>query len=343
MINDSLSSHIENDNGEHRISENKNRINIKSTSRINQTIHNLNLILVFLISGIFVFSSHANAQTHKFRNEKWIVISDIDDTIKNSYSRARMNYGYLGYLISAQAIFQNPMPMNGMPELYQYFISDLGFKIFYVTDFPYANHNDLTSEFLKNSRFPEGAVYHRDPNNTRNDFKLEVISKIINQEKPQGVILIGDNADYDAVSYFWVSDLFQKIKTLTFIKQSNTTKYNSSFPNNQVLSLFPQQKGYVTSVDLAGELALLGMVDSNFLYDLNSLFLNNYHHEYFYFAEPDLNFRPISFPPWMNCQDYKPNPEIAANYAFTSKVFELIKTKCTPTKPQKKDKFIFQK
>jgi hypothetical protein len=303
-------------------------------------------IKILFIALAFALSEKASAQESQSpikANEKWIVISDIDDTIKNTYSRARFNFGYFGYLLSAQAILQHPMSMNGMPELYQHLNRHLGLKFFYVTNFPYAHYNNLTADFLKYSGFPQGPYYNPAPDVSRKEFKLQIISEIIETEKPDGVIMIGDNSDADGMSYFWVADKFQDIKTITFIKQSNSTKYNKRFPGDEVLSLFPQQKGYVTSVDLAAELALMGFLNTDFLFDMNKIFFENFYNEVNYFREPNLSYKPISFPPWIDCQDYKPNAESLARYAFLHKYYKTLQQKCTPPKPANPNKMLYTK
>lgn len=134
-----------------------------------------------------------------FAQAKDILITDIDDTLKLSMVRDRV-----------QLILRGPrtgpeMVVDGMNEalwriVYQYSIED----VFYVSKIP-SILQGLHDKFLERNYFPPGLLFGRD---SLNNFKETQIKSIIDLEKPDRVILIGDNGELDPQIYKRIVDSY---------------------------------------------------------------------------------------------------------------------------------------
>ncbi len=134
---------------------------------------------------------------------KWVVVSDIDDTIKESniakstslsnVLRGLFRGGYYTY----EAI-------EGMAELYQSVVAKGGMVI-YLTSTPYQLIPFLL-KFLRDAGFPEGPVYPRWLGNKRFPHKWRMLHRILSNLDGQKVFLIGDSGEQDLQIYRRICD-----------------------------------------------------------------------------------------------------------------------------------------
>lgn len=140
-----------------------------------------------------------------FLNEsvKWIIVSDIDDTIKDT--RIAETVGFRQILSGLfRGHYYTYEPIEGMPELYQD-LAKQGAMIIYLTSTPYQLAPFLL-KFLKQAKFPEGPLFLRWLGYGRFGHKWRALFKILSNLDHQKVILIGDSGEQDLQIYRRVCD-----------------------------------------------------------------------------------------------------------------------------------------
>lgn len=136
--------------------------------------------------------------------EGWMVISDIDDTIKRTKTSERMG-------IIQTTFAEEPQPIPGMPELYSHIHRELIPTWFYVSASPY-NLYPFLREFI-HDHFHHGTMLLRDfswrdlgsllksfTENTQ-EYKVEQIEKIHSWFPRRRVLCVGDSTQSDPETY----------------------------------------------------------------------------------------------------------------------------------------------
>lgn len=140
-----------------------------------------------------------------FLNEKikHIIISDIDDTIKESHILETT-----GFKKIVSSVFRGNYykyeAISGMPDLYQK-LDRPDTLIMYLTSTPF-QLTPFLLKFLRDNRFPEGPVFPRWLGYRRFTHKYRVLTKILSQLESQKVYLIGDSGEQDLQIYRRISD-----------------------------------------------------------------------------------------------------------------------------------------
>lgn len=233
-------------------------------------------LLLVLVLGL----SQANAKT--------ILISDIDDTIKNSHVLS-----WTDSLLNADNIENNVLGMNAVYHAALRAEKDL--KFFYVTNAPKSLMQSNHSRFLSANKFPQGSLRLRD-SIFQSDFKITEIRKILKAERPEFVILIGDNGEKDATIYDQITKEFPNILFLTYIRQPYSVR-NSSYTG---AALMKGQTGFVTALDLMLHLRKEGYVLSMDAMSFLQGFIVAYD------REKEMNSDGTqAIPSWFDCRDFK--------------------------------------
>lgn len=129
---------------------------------------------------------------------KWVIFSDIDDTIKESHIAETTGWkAILSAIFKGHYYTYNAIP--GMAELYQR-LADRGALIVYVTSTPYQLAPFLL-KFLRQAGFPEGPVFPRWLGYGKFGHKWRVLSKLLNHITLQKCFLIGDSGEMDLPIY----------------------------------------------------------------------------------------------------------------------------------------------
>lgn len=191
---------------------------------------------------------------------KTLVISDIDDTIKVSHI---LNWG--GKLSRAADV---TTPFRGMSELYQLLRNEQGTHIFYLSNAPRRLVGvpalDVSHRtFLSLNNFPYGEVLlredMRDPHH-----KITELRRLVRVERPDIVILVGDNGEKDPEVYEqFRREYGTQVRILTFIHQLYSTersRFVPGFLGEVGAEIYPEQVGYVTPVEIALELKEQGLL-----------------------------------------------------------------------------------
>ncbi|WCJ57876.1 DUF2183 domain-containing protein [Fontisphaera persica] len=140
---------------------------------------------------------------HLISAEGWTLISDIDDTIRDSQ------------VLDRQALMQNTFckpfrPVEGMAPLYQRWQTRLHCAVFYVSGSSWALYDPL-HDFVRTHQFPTGIfvlrrVYAGDASvlqllRTPQNYKLEAIGNILQRWPHRHYLLVGDTGERDPEVY----------------------------------------------------------------------------------------------------------------------------------------------
>lgn len=150
---------------------------------------------------------------------KTIIITDIDDTIKDSRVRNKWELIRRGPQTGPEMVI--PGMQQALLRLMQIAKTN---QIFYVSKIPKV-FEDYHQEFLNRNYFPYGLLISR---GFQSDFKYQVVMEIIRLEKPTEVILIGDNGESDPKIYSRIRSSFKRNKDLSFkvfIREAYPDKY----------------------------------------------------------------------------------------------------------------------
>lgn len=145
----------------------------------------------------------------------WVVISDIDETIKTSSTVSVIKY--MEHLFTSE-------PISGMPEVFQYIAMRLTPKFFYLSAGPSLLRYHFVS-FIS-SHYPQGDVllasldfsisFLIDPKRALMDYKLDRIDFIFRVQEDCRVLCIGDDRQEDLGIYLradeshpgWIHKIF---------------------------------------------------------------------------------------------------------------------------------------
>lgn len=188
------------------------------------------LFFVLLEILIFTFASRVYAKT--------LVVSDIDDTIRSIHVRS-------SYLTMLDHATDPQRAFGGMSQIFKA-LDQAHCKIYYVSAViePFVMYSKF---FLHFNQFPQDQnLYHREWFEDTYDFKLKRIEKIIKKEKPDQIILLGDNAEHDMAVYKQIASLHPNV--ITYI--------HKVYPENLEID----QNIYLTAADLAVSLGHYGTI-----------------------------------------------------------------------------------
>lgn len=257
-------------------------------------------VVIFLLSVSLVASA------------KTIVVSDIDDTLKESY--VRWGWG------SSQALSLNAM--WGMADLLRALAAKPDVKVFYVSMAPAEIMWGRHTKFLTTNAFPAGEM--RLPYwSERDGFKRKQILDIIAREAPTDVLLFGDNGEQDAEIYDGI------------VRELAGTGIRFQVFIHEMYSRFslghwwkPGQVPYVTAGMPALHLAGLGMLpipEARAI--LNVAFLRPGRE----WSDREARFPGITlgFPDWMDCRDLQAVlPRVGGLEIEAARLEEKIRTRC---------------
>lgn len=270
----------------------------------------------WLVIIAILFSSNAFSYT--------LIISDIDDTIKVSH--VLNNAGKVANALNVTK------PFTGMAQLYQLLLNQnpQASRIVYLSNAPKEVAGipamKLSHEaFLSYNNFPAGELDLRaDIFNPHH--KITELRRLLSQERPDLVILIGDNGERDPEIYYQAAREFgAKMRIVSFIHILYASKKPMLLPKFMAETgskLYPGQIGYVTPVEIALELQsqkILRAEDSAWMIknilprilDEDSLKVET--------------MRSLSFPFFASCDDFKWRWPLVLE---TAKLNQKIKKMC---------------
>lgn len=236
-----------------------------------------------------------------------LVISDIDDTIKVSH--------ILSPLSKIGRAADVTTPFAGMAELYQLILKQnrTASRIVYLSNAPQKIAGIPALEFshksfLSLNGFPSGEVALRESVFDKNH-KINEIRRLLAREKPELIILIGDNGERDPEIYHQIYNEFsQRVRIVTFIHQlymSDSVFYLPDFLSEIGTRIYPEQVGFVTPIEIAVELKQQNLLDPKsydwMIQNVGSYIVTERDYKRGYKWD---GLRPITFPKFKNCKDF---------------------------------------
>lgn len=186
-------------------------------------------------------------------NAKTVLVSDIDDTIKISHILDLQDAA--AYAIDSDSEFL------GMSALYQSLQNENPeMKFYYLSNAPEFLLSGTHTDFLKNKRFPKGKYLPR-TNLLSSNHKISSLRKIIQNENPDTLILIGDNGEKDILVYNQIA-LENANSNLKIIQLIHNVYSTNNQAEEKGLKTMKDQIGFVTSVEAALELNQLGLLST---------------------------------------------------------------------------------
>jgi phosphatidate phosphatase APP1 len=194
------------------------------------------LKFVFAVFFFILYFGHISSA-------KTIFISDIDDTIKRSHVLDRSDSIFIARRID--------YAFTGMSTLYNLTKPD---SLFYISNAPVKLMGKSHSEFLKYNLFPAGKLFLR--MGFEDNFKESTITDLINTEKPDTVLLVGDNGEEDTLIYNAIVEKFKlsPIRFFTFIRENYPTQVHTT--NEVGRKLEDGQIGFITAGELAVQMSV---------------------------------------------------------------------------------------
>ncbi|MCB0369662.1 MAG: DUF2183 domain-containing protein [Bdellovibrionales bacterium] len=215
----------------------------------------MNHFLKFISAVLISWTSMA------FANQKIVLISDVDDTIK--ISDVRYLYDKVSFSVFKDSLF------FGMNLVYQAIAQkdseSVSSEFHYVSNGWKPTVEESHGAILNDFKFPDAHNYR--PRNlkevlTKVSHKENQIQSIVNQEQPDVLILVGDNGEKDPKTYHEMAKKIKKqyesegreVKIYTYIHIVYEPK------NKQTLDLMPDQIPFSNAAELAVELAERGLI-----------------------------------------------------------------------------------
>lgn len=251
--------------------------------------HLLSLLVLFFSAQVF---------------SRTLIISDIDDTIKVSHVLS-----LVGKTSRASDI---TTPFAGMAQLYRLILNQniQDSRIVYLSNAPQKIAGIPALEyshktFLSYNEFPYGEVELRESLSDQNH-KIKQIRMLIEQQKPDLVILIGDNGERDPEVYHQAYNEYSaRTKIVSFIHQmysSQKPMYTPNFLAKIGSKIYEEQIGFVTPIEIALELKQQNLLDQK-SYEWMIQNVAPYIIKENKFKWDGL--KPISFPKFKNCSDFE--------------------------------------
>lgn len=249
-----------------------------------------------------------------FADNETILVSDIDDTIKVSH------------VLDPDSTIANAfLPNNtflGMPELYEALLNDKKVDdIVYLSNAPKFLMYPFHRHFLNREGFPHGRLLLNSGLSNKHH-KLNSLRRLIQNESPKELILVGDNGEHDTEVYAIISKEYPDTKITTYIHQAYS---KTGYKGNTGKPLEENQIGYATALDLAAQMMnreeLTETSYSKLMTDIIPEAL-----EEGYYGERG---RSLMFPAWLDCRDFvafelpiKNDLSLEAVNAFNKKLAE---------------------
>lgn len=238
-----------------------------------------------IAAGLLVLSTLA------FADNEVILVSDIDDTIKVSH------------VLDPDSTIANAfLPNNtflGMPDLYEALINDKKVdEIVYLSNAPKFLMYPFHRHFLNREGFPHGRLL-LNAGLSNKHHKLNSLRRIIENESPKELILVGDNGEHDTEVYATIAKEYPETKITAYIHQAYS---KVGYKGNVGKPLEENQVGYATALDLSVQLMNRDMLTEESYVKLMSDIVPD--------ALDEGNYgerrRALMFPAWLDCRDFQP-------------------------------------
>lgn len=241
---------------------------------------------------------------------KTLIISDIDDTIKNSH--------VLDFLDSVDRSSEQNLPVTGMSEFYNLLkqqLKDDDVKIIYVSTAPSEIMLNSHRKHLSANHFPKGDLFLPSMFGSRANFKFKTISEVLSKYQPDQVIAIGDNGEKDAFIYKALKEANRDIRWSIFIRN---VYYKEEFGAD----IHAAAQFYVSPFEISARLENHEQLNSGTTEKLKALVLDR-------ILKQDLKQSEggLLIPEWMECQQWK-WPEELSSIINSEPLKEHLQNRC---------------
>jgi hypothetical protein len=245
-----------------------------------------------------------------FASSKTLLISDIDDTIK-----ATGIHQYTSIGINAPSTINE---FAGMSILYNSWYKKYNKTgdIFYLTAAP-GILDILGVQFLEASGFPPGFVEIKKHvvsgrsaiSESSGEFKTRKLIELFEKEKPDTLILVGDNGEQDIIANDNLMKYAQDTKATTKIYSFIHYVYEAE---SKSLPIPSNQSAFLTSADLAVHFYNKGWI--------NKTSLSKNLEEVAYDSNPNSKLTETVIPAFMECKNFNSWPELNLPTANDQKI-----------------------
>lgn len=160
----------------------------------------------FFLMAAFLVASVQNLQA------KTLIVSDVDDTIKMTDVLGSKKTIVFNGLFREKAF-------AGMSELYNQMVKNEDTSIYYVSGSPKIIRFRV-SDFLEENNFPheQNLILKDSIEADTYIYKTTEIKKLIQEQKPDRVILIGDDTEYDPQVYAHIQEEYPELVAGVYIR-----------------------------------------------------------------------------------------------------------------------------
>lgn len=216
------------------------------------------------------------------------LVSDIDDTIKVSH------------VLDIDSVLVNAFTRRGsfmgMAKLYEKLEADQAVNEFvYLSNAPKFIMYPFHRMFLNRNDFPDGTLM-LNLGLSKKHHKINSLRRIIENDSPDELVLIGDNGERDTEVYAEIAAEYPDLKITTFIHAAYSL---IGYRNNYGKPMEVNQIPYATSLDLAAELMKRGYLTADSYTALMMEFAPLALEE----GDYEEHGHPIMFPAWLDCRD----------------------------------------
>lgn len=242
-------------------------------------------------------------------NATLLVVSDIDDTLKVAHIKDKTD--------RIATAFRTSNVFLGMSDIMDKIkLNNKNAKIFYLSNAPEFLMKGSHNKFINDNRFPSDGVILKPKGASSETHKAESLVKLIDDNSPSTVILIGDNGEHDVYFYSDIVKKYPHIKFITFIRVAYDLKLDEANPTYE-------QNGFISPFEIADVLRVENIIDQNSLREI-----------YKEHAKPFLDEKktkkngPLYIPKWLSCKGFTPVFTITLNSLLEKVVQEKVKSIC---------------
>lgn len=254
-----------------------------------------------LFLAVLLFSSIGYSKT--------LIVSDIDDTIKASHVRYKVDS-------TANALITT-LAFKGMKETYEEVLKNADAEIIYVTNAPDIVMSDSHTTFIKKNKFPKGKIFFRKGNAATHKYET-IKNYLLENPVVDRLILVGDNGERDIQYYHKIAQEFKE--RLTTINTYIRIVYSEPY---KVKPLEEGQKGFVSPLELLADLTVNYFIATETYYEVAEKLA-----EAVLEAEKTDTKNPQYFPSWLTCKNFEPGSYEGLMTPIIEKGFEKVRSIC---------------